>query len=419
MTQGNILEQAKQGNPDAIAALMSRSMKSQGIDVRASLEGSCLQVRLEAQKVPSPQATIAFVRKGLTNLGVERIESVEIESYQPGEATPTWQEQIFLREAAPPTPPPISPLPDDVETQWGSEEIAIDDGLDDEFADESLVGDNLLMQEIDSGTADEVIPQESIDDDDYGSQLPEELSGFASIAEFPDDEYSATANDEDNALEQEREDSVMDEEQKPKTSPLALLLLLLAALGLGGYYVYKQKPELLASVPVLKNYLPVTSATDTTAAAPDGTVVPEATPVPEAAPATAPAAETPAAAPPAQPPAAEAPAAAPPAQPPAAEAPAPAAAPAPTAAPAPAAPATVAVEASADPFRDAVNKANSASGMIQTAKTPTEWSQIAADWQAAVNLMQAVPESHPQYAIAQDRIPKYRRYLEYAQQQAQ
>ena len=404
MTQGNILEQAKQGNPDAIAALMSRSMKSQGIDVRASLEGSCLQVRLEAQKVPSPQATIAFVRKGLTNLGVERIESVEIESYQPGEATPTWQEQIFLREAAPPTPPPISPLPDDVETQWGSEEIAIDDGLDDEFADESLVGDSSLMEQLDSGAADEVIPQESIDDDDYGSQLPEELSGFASIAEFPDDEYSATANDEDNALEQEREDSVMDEEQKPKTSPLALLLLLLAALGLGGYYVYKQKPELLASVPVLKNYLPGTSATDT-AGVPDGTVVPEAVPVPEAAPATAPAAEAPAAAPPAQPPAAEAPAPAP-------------AAPAPVA-PAPVAPAPVAVEASADPFRDAVNKANSASGMIQTAKTPTEWSQIAADWQAAVNLMQAVPESHPQYAIAQDRIPKYRRYLEYAQQQAQ
>lgn len=399
MTQGNILEQAKQGNPDAIAALMSRSMKSQGIDVRASLEGSCLQVRLEAQKVPSPQATIAFVRKGLTNLGVERIESVEIESYQPGEATPTWQEQIFLREAAPPTPPPISPLPDDVETQWGSEEIAIDDGLDDEFADESLVGDSSLMEQLDSGAADEVIPQESIDDDDYGSQLPEELSGFASIAEFPDDEYSATANDEDKALEQEREDSVMDEEQKPKTSPLALLLLLLAALGLGGYYVYKQKPELLASVPVLKNYLPGTSATDT-AGVPDGTVVPEAVPVPEAAPATAPAAEAPAAAPPAQPPAAEAPAPAP-------------------VAPAPVAPAPVAVEASADPFRDAVNKANSASGMIQTAKTPTEWSQIAADWQAAVNLMQAVPESHPQYAIAQDRIPKYRRYLEYAQQQAQ
>ncbi|MDY6936116.1 MAG: hypothetical protein SWY16_00495 [Cyanobacteriota bacterium] len=415
MTQGNILEQAKQGNPDAIAALMSRSMKSQGIDVRASLEGSCLQVRLEAPKVPSPQATIAFVRKGMTNLGIETIDSVDIQSYQAGAALPTWQERIFLRESEvaeePEELPPPLPDLDEEETRWGNEEVAIDSesALETNGVDELVDEEMPDMQDLDSSFdsieigPEGTIPQESINDEDYTSELPDELSGFASMAEFPENEYGAGVNEDSNNLE--TEDSPMEEEQKPKTSPLALLLVLLVALGLGGFYIYTQKPELLASVPILKDYLPGTtpSPDDATATAP--AAPPEA---PAAAPAEAPPANPDAAAPPAEAPPAEAPAAPVPTN----DGPDAAAPPAEAPAEAPAATET------AEPFRDAVNKANSATSKIETAQTPADWSQIAADWQDAVTLMEAVPETHPEYATAQDRIPKYRRFLEYAQQQA-
>lgn len=74
---------------------------------------------------------------------------------------------------------------------------------------------------------------------------------------------------------------------------------------------------------------------------------------------------------------------------------------------------------SATPFRDAVNKATSAAQLTQTAQTAEEWQTVANDWQAAIALMQAVPEGDPNYAVAQQKAAEYQKNLEYAQQNAQ
>jgi hypothetical protein len=363
MTQGNILEQAKQGNPNAIAALMSRSMKSQGIDVKASLDNDrCLDVILEAEKVPTPQATVAFIRKGMTNLGVKSIDIVRVSAYQAGESIPAWQEELILQEPSFSPPPPPVPSPQL--------------GLDDEDApieDEDLLPEDLLDDELSSQEYDSR-PNQDFYDQDYGGDLLDDVTEFT-----PDDEYSASdyGSEDEEPMDDEHDMADAESQSKKRSLAIPLLLLLLAALGIGGFYLYSQKPELLASIPVLKDYLPPSSSPETsTATAPETS--PQAVQPTETKPAPTPA---------------------PSAGTPKAELSTPAA---PT----------------GNPFSEAVRKATSASQLAQTAASPEDWGQVAADWQAAIALMQAVPKSNPQYAVAQQRVPLYQKNLQYAQQKA-
>jgi ankyrin repeat protein len=71
-----------------------------------------------------------------------------------------------------------------------------------------------------------------------------------------------------------------------------------------------------------------------------------------------------------------------------------------------------------DPFRDAVNKATAAAEFAQTAKTSEEWSNVANTWQEAIDLMQAVPQSNPNYEVAQQKAKEYQTNKTYAQNNA-
>lgn len=71
------------------------------------------------------------------------------------------------------------------------------------------------------------------------------------------------------------------------------------------------------------------------------------------------------------------------------------------------------------PFYDAVKNANKAWEMTQVASSSQEWTEIAILWNDALVLMKQVPESHSDYDLAQDRIPKYRKYREFAKEMAE
>ncbi|WP_413198949.1 hypothetical protein [Nostoc piscinale] len=71
-----------------------------------------------------------------------------------------------------------------------------------------------------------------------------------------------------------------------------------------------------------------------------------------------------------------------------------------------------------DNFREAVNQAINAANLTQSAKSPTEWQNIVKQWETAISLMQSVPSSSPNYAVAQQKIVEYRRNLSYAQKNA-
>lgn len=92
--QPNILELAKQGNPKAIAALMNRSLGSQGITAKAFLKENCLSISLESDQAIDPQQLAPLVYKGIVSLGIKSIKTVKLYGRKRGSEIPDWQ-QIF------------------------------------------------------------------------------------------------------------------------------------------------------------------------------------------------------------------------------------------------------------------------------------------------------------------------------------
>ena len=89
MTQVSLMEQAKSGSPTAIAALMNRSLRPQGIEATVALEEECLKILLESAQVP-PATLVTGIQKGLTKLESGSWKRVEIYGRQKGEAIPDW-----------------------------------------------------------------------------------------------------------------------------------------------------------------------------------------------------------------------------------------------------------------------------------------------------------------------------------------
>lgn len=67
-----------------------------------------------------------------------------------------------------------------------------------------------------------------------------------------------------------------------------------------------------------------------------------------------------------------------------------------------------------DPYNEAINIASSAIEYSKTALVREDWTMIARRWQQAAEALKAVPESHPQYATAQEKIPQYERFAQEA-----
>ena len=98
-TQRQLLEQAKQGEPRAIAFLIANSLKAQGIAVKANLKGDCLRVMLESSQVPNQSAMVAFIRRGMMTLGAASIKTVMIYGKQAEASTLAWSQDIDLEDA--------------------------------------------------------------------------------------------------------------------------------------------------------------------------------------------------------------------------------------------------------------------------------------------------------------------------------
>jgi uncharacterized protein YjbI with pentapeptide repeats len=113
MTQSNQFERAKQGQPDAIAALMNSQLKAKGIQVQARRQDHHLQMRFKSSKVPQAQSLTAWVRKGLERLSPKGIERVQLEGWKHGASRPAWVQTFALTSPAAPPAPKENKLPPD------------------------------------------------------------------------------------------------------------------------------------------------------------------------------------------------------------------------------------------------------------------------------------------------------------------
>ncbi|MBE9100281.1 hypothetical protein [Vacuolonema iberomarrocanum] len=153
MTSSNLIEQAKRGDPTAIATLMNRSLEPQGITASVERDSSRLQVLLEGPQLPSRDVLVTFVQNGISNLGLDDISIVEVAGKQTDQAERAWTHEWPLAPIAPeaeenpPTritvpPPPAPPMPAGANPAANDDDaIPLDPVEDDPLADLLSIGD--------------------------------------------------------------------------------------------------------------------------------------------------------------------------------------------------------------------------------------------------------------------------------------
>ncbi len=101
MTQQNLRELLKQGDPKAIASSINRTLKPKGINADVTRDEGCLHIILESDKVPSQMALVDFIRSGMTNLGVESIHTIKVYGRRTGDGSAAWEDEIELMPSEP------------------------------------------------------------------------------------------------------------------------------------------------------------------------------------------------------------------------------------------------------------------------------------------------------------------------------
>ncbi|MEB3883888.1 hypothetical protein [Lyngbya sp. CCY1209] len=254
------LELAKQGDPQAIAAVINHSLKAKAISADVFREDNSLHIMLEGDSVPANQRQLVnYLRNGLTNLQIPSIYTAKVYGRQLGD-DPAWEEEIVLK-----MPPPDEVEPDEGVVIADSSEYDEDLDIEDAIADDE--DDDL----IDADDEDLVIDDHIDEDED------EEEEG---------DDYYNPEEDDDPEDDDETEQI---ESEKPKSKliwliPLLLILAIAALVGLhfGG----------ILTLPFLPGG--GTSESEPVAPTPEETAPTETSPEAGEAPASAPAEETPA-----------------------------------------------------------------------------------------------------------------------------
>ena len=100
MKSPSLLERAKDGDAVAIAALLSSSLKAQGIAVRAERESYCLSLWFTGNTVPPQGPTVTYARRAIDRLRPPTIGILSLYGEQTGFAQPAWHEEIALLSLA-------------------------------------------------------------------------------------------------------------------------------------------------------------------------------------------------------------------------------------------------------------------------------------------------------------------------------
>lgn len=89
-------EEVQRGNPEAITAIINRSLQKKGITASVDLDHGDLHVMLDAKQVP-PEAAADFIFKGVQKLNIEPAYDVHVYGRRVGEPFATWCHDYELK----------------------------------------------------------------------------------------------------------------------------------------------------------------------------------------------------------------------------------------------------------------------------------------------------------------------------------
>jgi poly-gamma-glutamate capsule biosynthesis protein CapA/YwtB (metallophosphatase superfamily) len=97
VSQQDILNLAKEGDPRAIAFLIDQALHSFGVTAKASRENDTLHLLLEAEQLPAEEACLRVAIKGLQRLQANNVYSVTVYGRQAGQQMPAWTKTVELK----------------------------------------------------------------------------------------------------------------------------------------------------------------------------------------------------------------------------------------------------------------------------------------------------------------------------------
>jgi len=98
VSQQDILNLAKEGDPRAIAFLIGQALHSFGVTAKASRENDTLHLLLEAEQLPAEEACLRVAIKGLQRLQANNVYSVTVYGRQAGQQMPAWTQTVELKK---------------------------------------------------------------------------------------------------------------------------------------------------------------------------------------------------------------------------------------------------------------------------------------------------------------------------------
>ena len=106
MPQPNLLQRAKQGDSDAIAALMNLTLQDKGVAAKVVRIQDYLHISFRATKALNQNTLVEFVRQGLQRLEVESIQTVKVYGLKTDAELPDWVTtfQLGVQPASEPRP---------------------------------------------------------------------------------------------------------------------------------------------------------------------------------------------------------------------------------------------------------------------------------------------------------------------------
>ncbi|WP_052128477.1 hypothetical protein [Neosynechococcus sphagnicola] len=94
--QPNLLESAKQGDPQAITILMNRVLQPKGVTVKVTCRDGCMHLLLESEQPLDQKRLIPALQKAMQDLGAPSISWVRVYGRQINGATPVWSQEFQL-----------------------------------------------------------------------------------------------------------------------------------------------------------------------------------------------------------------------------------------------------------------------------------------------------------------------------------
>jgi hypothetical protein len=106
MTENPLVEQAKQGDVNAITSLMNRLLKSQGMLANVERSGDYLEILIESDlrslddemRIPKRPVLVGMIKKWFVTIEAKTVSRLKISWQQAGSEEPAWTEEVVLVE---------------------------------------------------------------------------------------------------------------------------------------------------------------------------------------------------------------------------------------------------------------------------------------------------------------------------------